>query len=432
MSRLRPVVVTGMDAISPVGLGLKRFWEAVRDGRAAGAPITGFDTSRNHSRIAAQVKGFNPFGSDLPPRQCARMDRVTQFAVVAARGAVRDSGLDVSELDPTRAGVCIGTAIGGVGFMEREFVRVCRRNGSSKPRSVSVDSGLANKDVYGGFLAQSVSSEVARDHGFCGVCTTMATGCTAGLDAIGLAFDLVASGQADLMITGGSDAPITPIVLTSFDNINCLTRRNASPTHASRPFDRDRDGFLLGEGCGILVLEAEERARARGAAIYGRVLGFASLSNAHHMTGLPADGAALARTLNRALADAAVSPDAIDYINAHGSSTPQNDRNETAAFKKVFGPRAYRIPISSTKSVVGHTLGAASALESIACLCSIATGVIPPTANYETADPECDLDYVPNSARQARLNVVECNASGFSGIHSSIIFSHLDYRRAAA
>jgi 3-oxoacyl-(acyl-carrier-protein) synthase len=209
--------------------------------------------------------------------------------------------------------------------------------------------------------------------------------------------------------------------MTAFDNINCLSRRNTDPVRASRPFDRDRDGFLLAEGCGILVLESREHACRRGARIYGRVLGYASLSNAYHMTSLPANGAALASTLRTALDRARLNPEQIHYVNAHGSSTPQNDRNETSAFKQVFTHHALRIPISSTKSVVGHSLGAASALEFIVCLCALQDAVIPPTANYETPDPDCDLDYVPNEPREARMANIECNASGFSGIHSSII-----------
>jgi 3-oxoacyl-(acyl-carrier-protein) synthase len=416
-----------MYAISPAGVGLKALWEAARDGSPFGGPITRFDASRNSSQIGAEVK-FDPVALGIGRDDVARMDRVTQFCLVASRAAIADTGLDPSRLDPTRAGVCIGTAIGGVAFMERVFVDVCQYH-NGKPPMVEVIPDAVDTNVFAGFLAYSVSSEVALDNGFQGVCTTMATGCTAGVDAIGAAADFIAMGMADVMISGGADAPITPIVVTAFDNINCLTRRNDNPSKASRPFDRDRDGFLLAEGCGILVMESEDHARARGARIYGRVLGFASLSNAYHMTGLPADGLELAHTLRRALADARVNADEVDYINAHGSSTQQNDRNETAAFKTVFGERAYRVPISSTKSVIGHTLGAASALETIVCLCAISESVIPPTANYQDPDPNCDLDYVPNQPREGRIKVVECNASGFSGIHSAIILAHPDYQR---
>ena len=427
MKETRRVVVTGMGAISAAGIGVEALWHAARDGRAFGGRITRFDVSRYGSKIAAMADNFDPVALGINGNDLARMDRVTQFCLVAARHSMSDAGLSAEQLEPTRAGVCIGTAIGGVGFMERVFNQVCRRN-NGKPEMVEVTPDAVDPSVYSGFLAHSVSSEVALDMGFKGPCTTMATGCTAGVDAIGVAADFIAAEIADVVITGGADAPITPIVLTAFDNINCLTRRNDDPARASRPFDLHRDGFLLAEGCGILVLESEEHACARRARIYGRVLSFASLSNAYHMTGLPADGTALARTIRRALSRAEINADEVDYINAHGSSTQQNDINETAAFKTVFGERARRIPISSTKSVIGHSLGAASALESIVCLCAIEDGIIPPTTNYESPDSRCDLDYVPNEPREGRLRVVECNSSGFSGIHSSILFGHYNYR----
>lgn len=415
-------VVTGMYAISPAGMGTQRLWESARDGHSSGTRVTRFDASKNCSQIAAEVRDFDPLEMGLQGSDVARMDRTTQFSVVASRLAFQDAGLTADRIDPTRAGVLIGTAIGGVGFMECAFHKVCRPSENGKPRVVNVDPESADPNLYSGFLAYSVSSEVALDLGLHGFCSTMSTGCTAGIDAIGTAAELVGAGVADVMITGASEAPITPIVMTAFDNISCLSRRNDMPAKASRPFDRDRDGFLLAEGCGILILESESHARRRGARIYGKLLGFASMSNAHHMTALPADGAVLACTLRRALARARLNVQAVEYINAHGSSTPQNDRNETSAFKSVFGEGAYSIPISSTKSVIGHALGAASALEAIVCLCALQDGVIPPTANYENPDPDCDLDYVPNVAREKRVRVVECNASGFSGIHSSVLF----------
>lgn len=428
----RSVVVTGLGAISPAGVGVSALWQVARDGRACANRITQFDVSRSSSQIAAETPNFDACVAGIDAGAASRMDRVTQFSVAASLEAMRDAGLESGVFEPEHAGVCIGTAIGGVAYMERVFNRICLRNGEVKVTTLELLTDKVDANLYSGFLAQSVSSEVALAHGLKGFCTTMATGCTAGADAIGAAYDLISSGLADIMIAGGAEAPLTPIVITAFDNINCLTRRNDQPFKASRPFDRDRDGFLLAEGCGLLVLEEERHARARGARIYGRIIGYASLSNAYHMTGLPADGAALARTLRRALHNARINSSDVDYINAHGSSTPQNDVNETAAFKTVFGDGAYRIPISSTKSVVGHALGAASALESIVCICAIRDGVIPPTANYETPDPNCDLDYVPNQPREAKLNVVECNASGFSGIHSSLLFASHDFAGAGA
>jgi len=423
------VVVTGMYAISPAGMGLDVLWNTVRDGVPCGGPIKGFDCSKNGAWIAAQVPDFDAAKSGYSSADVGHLDRSAQFALVGAKQAITHAGLDVLKINPYRVGVCIGTAIGGVDSMERAFAQLCSRGPEQrkKPKRVSLNPEQADPRLWESYSAHSVSQEVAKRNGFYGFCSTMSTGCTAGADAIGLSAELISDGVADVMITGGTDAPITPIVVSSFDNIRCLTRRNHEPTRASRPFDRDRDGFLLAEGCGVLVLESEEHARKRRAEILGYVLGFASLSNAYHMTGLPADGIALGRTLQQALDSARINHDEVDYINAHGSSTPQNDRNETAAFKMAFHDHARRVPISSTKSVLGHPLGAASALESIISLLSIKESVAPPTANYETPDPDCDLDYVPNHARETKIRVVECNASGFSGIHSSVLFGSQEY-----
>lgn len=428
------VVVTGMHAISPGGIGLDALWNTVRDGKSCGGPITAFDASRNIARIVAAVPGFDPTQGGMTAEEGARFDRTTQFAVAAAHGAVGHAGLDFSKINPYRAGVCIGTAIAGVDSMERAFGRLCSKEEAprKKPNRVNVAPDEADPYLYESYCAHTVSQEVARRHGCYGFCSTMSTGCTAGIDAIGLSAELISDGIVDVMITGGSEAPITPIVLSSFDNIRCLSRRNDEPTKASRPFDRNRDGFLLAEGCGVLVLESEAHARRRGAEILGYILGFSSLCNAYHMTGLPADGIALGRTLEQALNIARINPEEVDYINAHGSSTPQNDRNETAAFKMAFRDYARKVPISSTKSVLGHPLGAASAVESIVSLLAIREGVAPPTANYETPDPDCDLDYVPNQPREMRIKVVESNASGFSGIHSSIIFGNAEFGQIVA
>lgn len=428
------VVVTGMHAISPGGVGLEALWNTVRDGKPCGGPITAFDSSKNIARIVAAVSGFDPTQWGMTAEESAKFDRTTQFAVAAAKGAVAHAGIEFSNLNPYRAGVCIGTAIAGVDSMERAFGQLCSREpeGRKKPARVNVAPDEADPYLYESYCAHTVSQEVARRNGCYGFCSTMSTGCTAGVDAIGLSAELIAEGAVDVMITGGAEAPITPIVVSSFDNIRCLSRRNDEPTKASRPFDRNRDGFLLAEGCGILVLESETHARRRGAQILGYILGFSSLSNAYHMTGLPADGLALGHTLKQALNIARINPEEVDYINAHGSSTPQNDRNETAAFKMAFRDYARRVPISSTKSVLGHPLGAASALEAIVSLLAIRENVAPPTANYETPDPDCDLDYVPNQPREIQINVVESNASGFSGIHSSIIFGNEQYGRRVA
>lgn len=428
------VVVTGMYAISPAGMGLDNLWNTVRDGKACGGVIKGFDCSRNSAWIAAQVPDFDATQFGFTPEEVSHLDRSTQFALVAAKQAITTSGLDLPNINPYRAGVCIGTAIGGVDSMERSFAQLCTREREErkKPKRVRMNPDQADPRLWESYSAHSVSHEVAKKNGLYGFCSTMSTGCTAGVDAIGLSAELISDGVADIMVTGGTDAPITPIVVSSFDNIRCLTRRNNEPTKASRPFDRDRDGFLLAEGCAVLVLESEEHARKRGADILGYVLGFASLCNAYHMTGLPADGVALGHTLERALHAARINAEEIDYINAHGSSTPQNDRNETAAFKMAYRDHARKVPISSTKSVLGHPLGAASALESVISLLSIKESVAPPTANYETPDPDCDLDYVPNHPRETKIHVVECNASGFSGIHSSVLFGSQEFGERVA
>lgn len=414
-------VITGMHCITPAGFGSDSLWNALMSGRRYGAAIEKFDVSNNATKICAPISKFDALEYGLDPAVSSRIDRSMQLAIVSARHAICDAGLDLGNLPLNRVGVCIGSAIGGVEAMEIAFRNSCLP-APEKPKWVKVRPDVVAPTTYGAFSAASVSVEVARDHGFTGPCTTMATGCTAGIDAIGAAASMIEAGLADIMITGGVDAPLTPIVLTSFDNIKALTRRNTEPTRASRPFDRHRDGFLLAEGCAFLILEAEPSARRRGAKMHGRVLGYASTSNAYHMTGLPAEGEALASAVNIALARARIEPDQVDYINAHGSSTQQNDRGETAAYKKAFGNRAYRIPISSTKSCIGHALGAASAIESVVCLMALARNTVPPTLNYESPCPDCDLDYVPNEPRDARLRIVQNSASGFSGIHSAAIF----------
>jgi len=422
----RRVVVTGYDAITPAGCGSDALWHAVANGVPAGDRIAEWDVSGNVSRIGAAILDFEPAAYGIDPTRTAALDRSCQLALAAARVARAAAGIACGEGDPDRLGVCIGSAIGGIGFMEREYVRSARPDPSRESERTRI--GRIDPHTYSAFLAYGISAEVAKDADARGPVTTMGTGCTAGLDAIGAAADLIQAGLADIMITGGVDAPLTPIVFTSFDNIKALTRRNDDPRRASRPFDRDRDGFLLSEGCGILILEEESHARRRGAEILGRVLAFASLCNAYHMTGLSADGEALAATLDACMRRARIDRGDVDYINAHGSSTRQNDRNETAAFKRAFGDHARRVPISSTKSVIGHSLGAASAIETIVCLQALRHGVIPPTANYENPSEDCDLDYVPNVARERPIRVAECNASGFSGIHSTLLVSSASRR----
>jgi minimal PKS ketosynthase (KS/KS alpha) len=417
-------VVTGLGAISPAGVSTLALWKAVVEPRTFGSAITDFDVSRNKSRIGARCLAFDPVAHGISRERTDGTDLCTQYALVASREAWLDSGVHAHAIDSTRVGVCLGTAVRGVGTMEKEFrAAVKELDERRRPQQIMIDPERLSPRLYAGFLACSPTSEVATMLGAMGFSTTVTTGCTAGIDSIGLAHDIIEQGLADVMVAGGSEVPFTPIVVTAFDNIHCLTTRNYEPRRASRTFDGERDGFLLGEGCGVLVLEREDYARRRRARIYGRVLGYGSVSNAYHMTGLPAQGTEQARAMKLALDRARVNTDDVSYFNAHGTSTAQNDVSETLAFKAVFGQGAYRLPISSTKSVVGHALGAASALASVVCFKAIQENLIPPTANLENPDPACDLDYVPLEAREKRISVVGCNASGFSGVHTSMIYS---------
>jgi act minimal PKS ketosynthase (KS/KS alpha) len=307
--------------------------------------------------------------------------------------------------------------------MERTYRRAVTFDAANrKPRSPAVDEQLINAPDYFKFVATAAAAAVATEIGAEGFALTPATGCTAGLDAIGLGYDLIRAGLADAVIAGASDAPFTPIVISAFDNIHCLSTRNDEPARASRPFDAERDGFLLGEGCGLVVLEAAEIAARRGAHVYGIVAGYASVSNAYHMTSLDNEGKQQSRAIARALERSRLSAADISYFNLHGTSTPLNDRAETAAMKRALGNAAYDIPMSSTKSVVGHALGAASAIATIVCFKAMQESVIPPTANLEAPDPDCDLDYVPATARDESIDVVGINASGFSGIHTTAFY----------
>lgn len=421
----RRVVITGLGIISPIGIGWRRFWESAMAGRSGIHGIELFPTSGFKSKIAGQVLDFDPRASGLREDQVRRLDRYAQFAVAASKMAVEDAGLGADTLAGDRTGVCIGNAICGTRFMEDEFLVLTER-GQGR-----LDPTWVQRTLYQSSTFNAASAEVSSLYGALGPCFTLTTGCTGGLDAVGAAFDAVRNGDVDLMISGAAEAPLTPIALASFDVIGALsTKRNATPARASRPFDGQRDGFVLGEGAGVLILEEREHAVRRGARIYAELRGFGSCNNAFHMTDLPPDGIDLARSLRHALADARVRPDEVDCIFAHGSSTPQNDTNETAAFKDVLGAHARRVAITGLKSMVGHPLAAANALECVAAVLSIHTGRISPTINYETPDPTCDLYYVPNEGIERRVDVVLKDASGFSGIHSALVFTSPGYEGA--
>ncbi|MGX6602120.1 beta-ketoacyl-[acyl-carrier-protein] synthase family protein [Micromonosporaceae bacterium Da 78-11] len=413
----RRVVITGMDVLAPAGIGIKQFWELLNSGRTATRAITFFDPSPFRSRVAAEID-FDPESHGLTPQEIRRMDRVAQFAVVTARGAVADSGLDIAALDPYRIGVTVGSAVGATMGLDQEY-RVVSDGG----RLHLVDHEYAVPHLYGYLVPSSFVMEVARAVGAEGPSTVVSTGCTSGIDSVGYAVELIREGTADVMVAGSSDAPISPITMACFDAIKATTPRHDDPATASRPFDGTRNGFVLGEGAAVFVLEEREAAMARGARVYAEIAGYATRSNAYHMTGLRPDGAEMAEAIRVAMDEARVNPDDIDYINAHGSGTKQNDRHETAAFKTTLGQHAYRTPVSSIKSMVGHSLGAIGSIEIAASALAMEHNVVPPTANLHTPDPECDLDYVPLTARDQLTDTVLTVGSGFGGFQSAMVLT---------
>jgi minimal PKS ketosynthase (KS/KS alpha) len=413
----RRVVITGIGVLAPGGNGLKAFWQLLADGRTATRLITGFDVTPFRSRIAAECD-FDPAQYGLTQRETRRMDRAAQFAVVCGRDAIADSGLEPARLDPGRLGVTVGSAVGCTMSLEREYVVV-----SDAGRERLVDHRYAVPHLYDYLVPSSLAAEVAWAVGAEGPVSVISTGCTSGLDSVGYAAELIREGTVDVMVAGATDAPISPITVACFDAIKATTPRNDDPATASRPFDRSRDGFVLGEGAAMFVLEERGRAARRGAPILGEISGFASRCNAFHMTGLRPDGTEMAAAIDAALAEARVRPDDIDYVNAHGSGTRQNDRHETAAFRRSLGAHAYRVPVSSIKSMVGHSLGAIGSIEIAASLLAIQHNVVPPTANLHEADPECDLDYVPVTSREHRTDVVLTVGSGFGGFQSAMVLT---------
>jgi act minimal PKS ketosynthase (KS/KS alpha) len=413
----RRVAITGVGVLAPGGIGAEDFWGLLSEGRTATRRITFFDPSPFRSRVAAEID-FAPEEHGLSPQEIRRMDRAAQLAVVATREAVADSGLDLDEVDPYRFGVTVGTAVGATMGLDQEY-RVVSDGG----RLELVDHRYAVPHLYDYFVPSSFAAEVAWTVGAQGPSTVVSTGCTSGIDSVGHAAELIREGSADVMIAGSTDAPISPITLACFDAIKATTPRNDDPEHASRPFDGTRNGFVLGEGSAVFVLEEFDRAVRRGAHVYAELAGYASRCNAYHMTGLRPDGAEMAEAIRVALDEARVNPTDVDYVNAHGSGTKQNDRHETAAFKRSLGEHAYRVPVSSIKSMIGHSLGAIGSIEIAACLLAMAHDVVPPTANLTTPDPECDLDYVPRTAREWPTRTVLTVGSGFGGFQSAMVLT---------
>ncbi|MGY0064797.1 beta-ketoacyl-[acyl-carrier-protein] synthase family protein [Streptomyces sp. LZ34] len=413
----RTAVITGIGVVAPGGVGTKGFWELLTAGRTATRRISLFDPTGFRSQVAAECD-FDPAAEGLSPQEIRRMDRAAQFAVAATREALADSGLTPAEVPAHRTGVSLGSAVGCTTGLEEEYVVL-----SDGGRLHLVDHRYGVPELYGYMVPSTLAVETAWACGAEGPVGLISTGCTSGLDAVGYGAQLIAEGSADVMVAGATDAPISPITSACFDAIKATSPNNDDPAHASRPFDRLRDGFVLGEGAAVLVLEERGRAEARGAHVYAGLAGFASRSNAFHMTGLRPDGREMAEAIRVALDRARLAPGDVDYINAHGSGTRQNDRHETAAFKRALGERAREVPVSSIKSMVGHSLGAIGAIEVAACALALEHQVVPPTANLCHRDPECDLDYVPLTARDHTMDVVLSVGSGFGGFQTAMLLS---------
>ncbi|HEY1621152.1 MAG TPA: beta-ketoacyl-[acyl-carrier-protein] synthase family protein [Streptosporangiaceae bacterium] len=413
----RTAAVTGIGVTAPGGIGVTAFWDLLTSGRTATRTISLFDPAGFRSRIAGECD-FAPEQAGLSQEEQGRLDRVAQFAIACTREAMADSSLDFAALPAERIGVVMGSAVGCTMRLEERYVTV-----SDGGRNWLVDPAEGSPALYEYLVPSSIAAEVARRCGAAGPVTLVSTGCTSGLDSIGHAAQLIGEGSADVVIAGGAEAPISPITSACFDAIKATSPNNDDPAHASRPFDNRRDGFVLGEGAAVLVLEEAQAARRRGARVYAEIRGFASRGNAFHMTGLRRDGREMAEAIRTAMDRARVNAGDIGYVNAHGSGTRQNDRHETAAVKLSLGEHAYRVPMSSIKSMIGHSLGAVGAIELAACALALRHQVIPPTANLEVPDPECDLDYVPVTARDQVLDVVLSVGSGFGGFQSAVVLT---------
>ena len=410
----RRVVITGVWAITPVGTGTENYWRALLDGKSGVGAITHFDASEYTTRIAAEVKDFDP-EQYIERKEAKRMDRFVQFAVAVSKLAVEDSGLEIKANNADRVGVLIGSGIGGTGTWEEQH-RILLERGPGRVSPFFVPMLIS--DMGSGMVSILLGAK--------GPNLTVVTACATSTHAIGEAFEIVKRGDADVMIAGGSEAAVTPLAVAGFCSMRALSTRNDEPERASRPFDLNRDGFVVGEGAGTVIVEALDHALSRGAPIYGEIIGYGASGDAYHITAPAPEGEGAARSMAAAISDAGIRPGDVDYINAHGTSTDANDKLETTAIKTVFGDHAYKVAISSTKSMIGHLLGAAGAVEAIVCLCAIRDGIVPPTINYETPDPECDLDYVPNTARKMDVRVAMSNSFGFGGHNATLVFARYE------
>ncbi|MGD0336512.1 MAG: beta-ketoacyl-ACP synthase II [Candidatus Omnitrophota bacterium] len=409
--RERRIVVTGLGIISPVGNDIKTFWDSLVAGKSGAGPLTSFDPSRFDSRIACEVKGFDISSFGFSSKDAKRMDRFVQFAVASTKQILDDSGLNLDKADRTRIGVIIGSGIGGLDEIEKQH-NIYLQKGPSRLSPFLIPMLIVNE----------AAGQVAITFGMKGPNSCVATACASGSHAIGDAFRIIEHGDADMMIAGGTESCIVPTGVGGFCALKALSMRNDNPQKASRPFDKERDGFVIAEGCGLVLLETLEHAKKRNAHIYAEMAGYGMSCDAYHITAPDPGGEGGAMAMQWAIKDARLNPDDIDYINAHGTSTKLNDKIETISIKRVFGAHAKKVMVSSTKSMTGHPLGAAGGIEFAACCLAIKTGIVPPTINYEYPDPECDLDYVPNTSREVKnLEVCLSNSLGFGGHNATLI-----------
>ncbi|AIQ98224.1 beta-ketoacyl-ACP synthase II [Prochlorococcus sp. MIT 0801] len=413
MEKLHRVVVTGLGAITPIGNNIESYLKGLQSGRNGVDQITLFDASSHACRFAAEVKSFDPTGK-LEPKESKRWDRFSKFGVVAAKEALNHSGLVIDDLNAEKIGVIIGSGVGGLLTMETQ-AHVLNNKGPSRVSPFTVPMMIPNMAT--GLAAIALGAK--------GPSSAVSTACAAGSNAIGDAFRLLQLGKADAMVCGGAEASITPLGVAGFASAKALSFRNEDPCTASRPFDSQRDGFVIGEGAGILILETLEHALKRDATIHAEIIGYGTTCDAHHITSPTPGGVGGAEAMKLALIDGQINPEEVDYINAHGTSTPANDSNETSAIKSALGNYAYQVPTSSTKSMTGHLLGGSGGIEAVACALAIKHEIIPPTINYSNPDPNCDLDYVPNKAREKKLGVVLSNSFGFGGHNVCLAFRQM-------
>lgn len=408
------VVITGMGIISPLGIGKEKYWESLVEGKNGISTITRFDVSEYQTKIAGEVNDFNPMDY-MDRKEAKRMDRFTQFAVAAGILAIEDAGINLKKENKDNIGVVFGTGIGGTETFEEQH-KILQKRGPNRVSPFFVPMLICNM----------AAGQLSIQLGLRGPNTTIVTACASSTNAIGEAFKILQRGDAEIILSGGSEAAITPMSLAGFCSMKAMTTHNEEPEKASRPFDAQRDGFVLSEGAGVIVLETLEHAKSRGAQIYAEIAGYGCTADAYHITAPAPEGEGAMKAMERAIKDAGIKPEDVDYINAHGTSTPLNDKFETAAIKNLFGKHAYSLSVSSTKSMMGHLLGAAGVVEVIATALTINTGIVPPTINYKNPDPECDLDYVPNICRKMPVNVALSNSLGFGGHNASLVLQRYD------